>query len=137
MSAMTMSNSGTVGNLHGQSSCFLPLLQNDEDYIAPRIVQVRPLLSTLFIYMQRGRGGKEDVKCQMINYHTKKQLDDDQRIFISMLSIVIRDLYDGYFFFYVLSSTFVLALCSYVWNDSYTEKWVYMECQTIHGHSYF
>ena len=38
---MTMSNSaGTVGNLHGQSSCFLPLLQNDEDYIAPRIVQV-------------------------------------------------------------------------------------------------
>ncbi|KAL7538703.1 hypothetical protein ACHAWF_006205 [Thalassiosira exigua] len=30
----------TVGNLHGQASCFLPLLQNDEDYIAPRIVQI-------------------------------------------------------------------------------------------------
>lgn len=29
-----------VGNAHGQGSCFLPLLQNDEDYIAPRIVQV-------------------------------------------------------------------------------------------------
>jgi hypothetical protein len=28
------------GNLHGQGSCFLPLLQNDEEYIAPRIVQV-------------------------------------------------------------------------------------------------
>eukprot|EP00571_Detonula_confervacea_P010302 CAMPEP_0172300662 /NCGR_PEP_ID=MMETSP1058-20130122/2687_1 /TAXON_ID=83371 /ORGANISM="Detonula confervacea, Strain CCMP 353" /LENGTH=230 /DNA_ID=CAMNT_0013010493 /DNA_START=69 /DNA_END=761 /DNA_ORIENTATION=- len=28
------------GNLHGESSCFLPLLQNDEDYIAPRIVQI-------------------------------------------------------------------------------------------------
>ena len=29
-----------VGNSHGQGSCFLPLLQNDEEYIAPRIVQV-------------------------------------------------------------------------------------------------
>ena len=35
--------STTIGNLHGQGSCFLPLLQNDEDYIAPRIVQVRSL----------------------------------------------------------------------------------------------
>lgn len=26
--------------MHGQSSCFLPLLQNDEEYIAPRIVQI-------------------------------------------------------------------------------------------------
>ena len=33
--------STATGNLHGQGSCFLPLLQNDEDYIAPRIVQVR------------------------------------------------------------------------------------------------
>ncbi|EJK68636.1 hypothetical protein THAOC_10166 [Thalassiosira oceanica] len=31
----------SVGNLHGQGSCFMPLLQNDEEYIAPRIVQVR------------------------------------------------------------------------------------------------
>ena len=38
-SATTMN--AAIGNLHGQSSCFLPLLQNDEDYIAPRIVQVR------------------------------------------------------------------------------------------------
>eukprot|EP00578_Thalassiosira_sp_NH16_P024189 CAMPEP_0181100382 /NCGR_PEP_ID=MMETSP1071-20121207/13163_1 /TAXON_ID=35127 /ORGANISM="Thalassiosira sp., Strain NH16" /LENGTH=192 /DNA_ID=CAMNT_0023183107 /DNA_START=353 /DNA_END=932 /DNA_ORIENTATION=+ len=30
----------SVGNLHGQSSCFMPLLQNDEEYIAPRIVQI-------------------------------------------------------------------------------------------------
>lgn len=30
----------SVGNSHGQGSCFLPLLQNDEEYIAPRIVQV-------------------------------------------------------------------------------------------------
>ena len=30
-----------TGNLHGESSCFLPLLQNDDEYIAPRVVQVR------------------------------------------------------------------------------------------------
>mmetsp|Transcript_24195 Transcript_24195/g.37939 ORF Transcript_24195/g.37939 Transcript_24195/m.37939 type:complete len:233 (-) Transcript_24195:212-910(-) len=30
----------SVGNLHGQGSCFLPLLQNDDEYIAPRIVQI-------------------------------------------------------------------------------------------------
>jgi len=30
----------SVGNLHGQGSCFMPLLQNDEEYIAPRIVQI-------------------------------------------------------------------------------------------------
>ena len=41
----------TVGNLHGQGSCFLPLLQNDEDYIAPRIVQVRSNSIWLFFYM--------------------------------------------------------------------------------------
>lgn len=32
--------SASVGNLHGESSCFLPVLQNDEEYIAPRIVQI-------------------------------------------------------------------------------------------------
>jgi len=26
--------------MHGESSCFLPLLQNDDEYIAPRIVQI-------------------------------------------------------------------------------------------------
>jgi len=78
MSAMTMSNSaGTLGNLHGQSSCFLPLLQNDEDYIAPRIVQVRVLTHHIEF------AGEIHTKSQMIYYHTKnKQLDDDQRIFI-------------------------------------------------------
>ena len=30
-----------VGNLHGDAACFLPVLQNDEEYIAPRTVQVR------------------------------------------------------------------------------------------------
>ena len=65
MSAMTMSNSGTVGNLHGQSSCFLPLLQNDEDYIAPRIVQVRRLLSTLLFYIcSEGRGGERTLNAK-------------------------------------------------------------------------
>jgi len=32
--------SAALGNLHGESACFLPLLQNDEQYIAPRIVQI-------------------------------------------------------------------------------------------------
>ena len=30
----------TAGNLHGESACFLPILQNDDEYIAPRMVQV-------------------------------------------------------------------------------------------------
>jgi hypothetical protein len=33
-----------AGNLHGQEACFLPLLQNDDEYIAPRIVQVRDFI---------------------------------------------------------------------------------------------
>lgn len=36
---ISMSSSG--GSLHGQNSCFLPLKQLDQDYYAPRIVQVR------------------------------------------------------------------------------------------------
>jgi hypothetical protein len=28
------------GSLHGQNSCFLPLLQLDQDYFAPRIIQI-------------------------------------------------------------------------------------------------
>jgi len=39
-----------VGNMHGESSCFMPLMQNDEDYVAPRTVQVRV---SLFLYMRR------------------------------------------------------------------------------------
>lgn len=35
------STANAAGNLHGQGACFLPLLQNDDEYIAPRIVQVR------------------------------------------------------------------------------------------------
>jgi len=30
----------SLGSLHGQNSCFLPLKQLDQDYFAPRIVQV-------------------------------------------------------------------------------------------------
>jgi len=29
------------GSLHGQNACFLPLKQLDQDYFAPRIIQVR------------------------------------------------------------------------------------------------
>uniref|UniRef100_A0A7S3PYS7 Rubisco accumulation factor 1 C-terminal domain-containing protein n=1 Tax=Chaetoceros debilis TaxID=122233 RepID=A0A7S3PYS7_9STRA len=31
---------GTDGNLHGESSCFMPLEQVDEEYFAPRIIQI-------------------------------------------------------------------------------------------------
>jgi hypothetical protein len=31
----------STGSLHGENSCFLPLKQLDQDYYAPRIVQVR------------------------------------------------------------------------------------------------
>ena len=42
----------SVGNLHGQGSCFLPLLQNDDEYIAPRIVQVSYILCLVnYIYI--------------------------------------------------------------------------------------
>mmetsp|Transcript_27171 Transcript_27171/g.63731 ORF Transcript_27171/g.63731 Transcript_27171/m.63731 type:complete len:224 (+) Transcript_27171:69-740(+) len=31
---------GKVGGLHGENSCFLPLKQLDQDYYAPRIIQI-------------------------------------------------------------------------------------------------
>lgn len=31
----------STGNLHGQNSCFLPVEQLDQEYYAPRIIQVR------------------------------------------------------------------------------------------------
>jgi hypothetical protein len=37
----TDTGTGTTGALHGETSCFLPLKQLDQDYYAPRIVQVR------------------------------------------------------------------------------------------------
>ena len=40
----TENTAAAVGSIHGENSCFLPLLQNDDEYIAPRIVQVRLLL---------------------------------------------------------------------------------------------
>ena len=62
LKSLTSSSStalSATGNLHGEGSCFLPLLQNDETYIAPRIVQVRlirdggmqdvDMLRTLFV----------------------------------------------------------------------------------------
>jgi len=33
-------STASVGGLHGQNSCFLPLEQNDEEYYSPRIVQI-------------------------------------------------------------------------------------------------
>jgi hypothetical protein len=39
-STILSSTSERVGYLHGQSSCFLPLSQLDQDYYAPRILQV-------------------------------------------------------------------------------------------------
>ena len=38
---MTSLELGVSGNLHGQNSCFMPLKQMDQDYYAPRIIQVR------------------------------------------------------------------------------------------------
>ena len=37
----TTRRDGRVGNLHGDAACFLPVLQNDEEYIASWTVQVR------------------------------------------------------------------------------------------------
>lgn len=34
-------NQATRGSLHGQDACFLPLEQLDQEYYAPRIIQVR------------------------------------------------------------------------------------------------
>lgn len=40
--ASTSSHLGmAAGNKHGENACFLPLEQLDQDYYAPRIVQVR------------------------------------------------------------------------------------------------
>ena len=39
----------SVGGLHGDNSCFLPLKQLDQDYYAPRIVQVRQNLLGAFL----------------------------------------------------------------------------------------
>jgi len=38
--SVSPSNSVSGGNLHGQNACFLPLEQLDQDYEAPRIVQI-------------------------------------------------------------------------------------------------
>lgn len=39
-SLSSTAESKTSGSLHGQNSCFLPLKQLDQDYYAPRIVQI-------------------------------------------------------------------------------------------------
>jgi len=41
LSAIPPELAESTGNLHGESACFMPLEQNDEEYYAPRIVQVR------------------------------------------------------------------------------------------------
>lgn len=38
--SLASATASNAGNLHGQGSCFMPLLQNDDEYIAPRIVQI-------------------------------------------------------------------------------------------------
>lgn len=40
-SSLWASNTDTVGARHGEDACFLPLKQLDQDYYAPRIIQVR------------------------------------------------------------------------------------------------
>ena len=47
-SQLASTNLAMSGSLHGQNSCFLPLKQLDQDYFAPRIVQVR-LLSIVLV----------------------------------------------------------------------------------------
>ena len=51
---------GMSKNLHGQNSCFLPLKQLDQDYYAPRIIQVREsfvkrLQSRVDVFWCRGK----------------------------------------------------------------------------------
>jgi hypothetical protein len=41
------------GSLHGMNSCFLPLKQLDQDYYAPRIIQVRFAPFSLIQWLSR------------------------------------------------------------------------------------
>ena len=87
--------STATGNLHGQGSCFLPLLQNDEDYIAPRIVQVRFVFCGCPFVWQSWLVAIWIMK-PMINYRTKTiRWRSESHL---MLSITIRDLYEGFTF---------------------------------------
>ena len=40
----------STGSLHGQNSCFLPLEQLDQEYYAPRILQVSRYISFIMSY---------------------------------------------------------------------------------------
>ena len=44
-------SASAAGSIHGENSCFLPLLQNDDEYIAPRIVQVRRFHTSITIFV--------------------------------------------------------------------------------------
>eukprot|EP00529_Nitzschia_sp_RCC80_P032627 CAMPEP_0113474046 /NCGR_PEP_ID=MMETSP0014_2-20120614/18372_1 /TAXON_ID=2857 /ORGANISM="Nitzschia sp." /LENGTH=232 /DNA_ID=CAMNT_0000366861 /DNA_START=85 /DNA_END=783 /DNA_ORIENTATION=- /assembly_acc=CAM_ASM_000159 len=53
---------GNKGSVHGQNSCFLPLKQLDQDYLAPRIVQIAgayPGLSTSEFYAVQSEASPE------------------------------------------------------------------------------
>ncbi len=47
LSAIPPEIAASPGNLHGEAACFMPLEQNDEEFFAPRIVQVRRLMKIL------------------------------------------------------------------------------------------
>ena len=103
-----------LGNLHGESACFLPLLQNDEQYIAPRIVQVRYIL---YIYLAAGISCLWGLYLSGCNYQPmshdshlseKKQLDDDLKYQLLRKSIhslmAMLQLFVVLFFWYCLTA---------------------------------
>lgn len=49
--AMSDTDTDTTGALHGETSCFLPLKQLDQDYYAPRIIQVRTPVALRIVFM--------------------------------------------------------------------------------------
>lgn len=105
----------SVGNLHGQGSCFLPLLQNDDEYIAPRIVQVSHKYITLRWWVYYAFDWVTTCRWIYAVKHQKLELTKTENeierkpminyqwicFFIIILMIfTIRDLYDGCCYFY-------------------------------------
>ncbi len=70
--ATTLQASTVSGSVHGQNSCFLPLKQLDQDFYAPRIVQVSELTN---IYLANERIGgltdDQDRWCLSWAYETR------------------------------------------------------------------
>ena len=44
------------GSLHGENACFLPIKQLDQDYYAPRIIQVCTVLTVCILYIATENG---------------------------------------------------------------------------------